>query len=205
MIIKFILFLRKCKKILFYFFGVLYFKLLSVVFDIEYGPRLRVFGLCKIFMIADTKLVIGENTTLNSLDSGYHASIYKGCKLMLDEPGAKIEIGSDTRVHGSCIHARQLVKIGDRCLIASNCLIMDSNGHSLSSKNPKERINTRGNSKPVIVQNDVWIGTGVVILPGTVIGEGSVISANCVVSGDVPAYSILSAKTNNVRGFEAYE
>ena len=42
----------------------------------------------------------------------------------------------------------------------------------------------------VILENDVWIGTGVKILPGVTIGKGSVIAAGAVVTKDVPPYTL---------------
>jgi lipopolysaccharide O-acetyltransferase len=39
-----------------------------------------------------------------------------------------------------------------------------------------------------VVEDNVWIGDGVVILPGSHIGEGSIIGANSVVNGVIPKY-----------------
>lgn len=44
---------------------------------------------------------------------------------------------------------------------------------------------------PIIIEDDVWIGTRVVILPGVKIGKGSVIGANSLVTKDVEPYSIM--------------
>ena len=42
-----------------------------------------------------------------------------------------------------------------------------------------------------IIENDVWIGDGAIVMPGVRIASGSVVGANCVVVSDVPAYSIV--------------
>ena len=47
-------------------------------------------------------------------------------------------------------------------------------------------------SKPVIIEDNVWIGTGVSILPGVKVGTGSVIGAGAVVTHDIPADSIAT-------------
>ena len=42
----------------------------------------------------------------------------------------------------------------------------------------------------VLIENDVWIGAGVVVLPGAVIRQGAVIAAGAVVRGEVPSNTI---------------
>ena len=44
---------------------------------------------------------------------------------------------------------------------------------------------------PIVVEDDVWIGFGAVILPGVTIGRGSIVGAGTVVSRDVEPYSIV--------------
>ena len=134
----------------------------------------------------DAMLFIGDNVTINSNNKGYHVNMYSACKLMADKPEATIAIGDGTRIHGSCIHAHKKITIGKNCLIAANCQIIDGNAHELSFPDVSNRINTRSRSKEVIVEDNVWLGTGVVVLPGVTIGAGSVISANSVVHKDIP-------------------
>ncbi len=45
--------------------------------------------------------------------------------------------------------------------------------------------------KPVVIGDNVWIGTHAVILPGITIGDGAVIGAGCVVTKDVLPYTIV--------------
>ena len=42
-------------------------------------------------------------------------------------------------------------------------------------------------AKPVVIEDDVWVGGGAIILPGVTIGAGAVIAAGSVVSKDIPA------------------
>lgn len=46
--------------------------------------------------------------------------------------------------------------------------------------------------KPVIIKNDVWIGSRVTILPGVTVGNGSIIGASAVVTKDVPDYTVVA-------------
>lgn len=47
------------------------------------------------------------------------------------------------------------------------------------------------NDQPVVIKDDVWIGSGVIILKGVTIGEGSIIAAGALVNKDINPYSIV--------------
>lgn len=121
---------------------------------------------------------------------GYHINMHSPVKLFADKSGAQIRIGDKTRIHGTCIHAYQLVEIGRNCLIAANCQIFDCSGHDLSFNNVGNRINTIGTVKPIKIEDYVWIGANSIVLPGVTIGKGSVISANSVVMNDIPSMCV---------------
>ena len=61
-----------------------------------------------------------KNVLLNSSNRTYHVNMYSRVKLQCDKPNAKIVIGENSRIHGSCIHAFQYIEIGKNCLIAAN-------------------------------------------------------------------------------------
>ncbi len=52
--------------------------------------------------------------------------------------------------------------------------------------------------KPVVIEDDVWIGSRVTILPGVTIGRGSVVGAAAVVTKDVPPYSVVAGNPAKV-------
>jgi len=108
----------------------------------------------------------------------------------MDRPYAELIIEDNTRIHGTCIHAYMSIRIGKNCLIAANTQIFDGNGHDTCMNDPSNRIHTKGSAKPIIIEDNVWIGTNVIVMPGVTIGNGSVISANSVVNSDIPPFSI---------------
>lgn len=57
----------------------------------------------------------------------------------------------------------------------------------------KEKLNIPNNKKVAytLIESDVWIGDGVVIMPGVTIGQGAVVGANSVVTKSVPPYSVI--------------
>lgn len=87
------------------------------------------------------------------------------------------------------------IQIGDNVLIASKVFITDHNHgiysgtdeHSSPLVPPNERII---NGKPVVIEDDVWLGEFTVVLPGVTIGKGSIIGALSVVTKSIPPYSI---------------
>ena len=93
------------------------------------------------------------------------------------------------------ITAMQSVKIGNNVLLASKIYISDcSHGTYSGNENdshpdsiPHERPLS---SKPVAIEDNVWLGEFVSVLPGVTIGKGSIVGANSVVSKNLPPYVI---------------
>lgn len=155
-------------------------------------------GRVIIRMHKGSRIIIGAGSKLSTSPFNYHLSIYGPMKLVTSMPEAIILIGEYTRIHASCIHAYQKVQVGNRCLIAANCQIFDCSGHDLSFDRVQNRINTKGVAKPVLIGDDVWIGTGSIIMPGVRIGDGSVIAAGSVVTKDVPSMCIVGGNPARV-------
>ena len=168
---------------------------ISVKQNIKIKNKLTIKGLPMIDIREGSKLYIGTGVMLNSMNKGYHINLHSPVKLFADREGAEIRIGDNTRIHGTCIHAYQSVVIGSNCLIAANCQIFDGSGHDISFPNVKDRINTAGTSKPVIIEDNVWIGANSIILPGVTIGRGSVIAAGSVVTKSIPPMVIAGGNS----------
>jgi acetyltransferase-like isoleucine patch superfamily enzyme len=159
---------------------------LSMRRNVHVSGKLVVYGMPLIDIKKGARLVIGNNVTLNSRNRGYHINMHSPVKLFADGPGAEIRIGDNTRIHGTCIHATRSITVGRNCLIAGNCQLMDGSGHDLSFSSVENRINTKGISKPIVIEDNVWIGANSIILPGVRIGNGSVIAAGSIVTRDIP-------------------
>jgi acetyltransferase-like isoleucine patch superfamily enzyme len=168
----------------------LYVLWLSKRKNIEIKGKLVINGRPIIDIKKESNLYIGDGVSLNSENKGYHINMHSPVKLFADRPDAQIRIGDKTRIHGTCLHAYQSISIGNNCLIAANCQIMDGSGHSLSFPDVENRINTHGESRPIVIEDSVWIGANSIVLPGVTIGRGSVISANSVVTKNIPSMVI---------------
>jgi len=99
-----------------------------------------------------------------------------------------LTIGSNTSIGHGCIFAvNKEITIGRGCLIAGFVSIFDSPGHATD---PGERaagaVVPDEDVRPVVVEDNVWIGYGSVIMPGVTIGQNSVIAVGSVVTSDIP-------------------
>src|SRR5438093_723253 len=53
---------------------------------------------------------------------------------------------------------------------------------------------TWGDRAPILLQPDVWLGAGAIILPGVRVGRGAIVGANCVVTKDVPPLHVVAGQ-----------
>ncbi|MGO2103522.1 MAG: acyltransferase [Psychroflexus halocasei] len=139
----------------------------------------------------NSRIIIGNNVTINSTNFGYHLNMYNRVKLVADGLNSKIIIGENTRIHGTCIHSKSTISIGKNCLIAANCQIIDSNGHETLMDIPQDRIISIDEPKRIIIEDNVWIGANSIILKGVTIGEGSIVAAGSVVVKSIPKKVIV--------------
>ena len=127
------------------------------------------------------QLSIGRNCVFeNNLVFKYDSIWRKGSNIII---GDNVFIGCNTEFNIS-----ERISIGDNCLIASNCKFIDHN-HGFSDLNKPIRLQSPKIS-PIIIEDNVWIGTSCIILKGVTIGSGSIIGASSVVTKNVPSNEI---------------
>lgn len=89
---------------------------------------------------------------------------------------------------GVYITARGDVTIGNNTMIGAYTVI---NSGSHIFKDTTIPIRDQGHKiAPIVIEDDVWIGTHVVINPGVTIGKGAVIGAGSIVTKSIPAYAV---------------
>lgn len=133
-------------------------------------------------------------------------SIGSGCliegTLTTYTPEASIRIGDQTFVGtGTLIGAACDIEIGHHTLISFDCIIQDSDTHSLDHK---LRMNdtqqwmegkkdwTHVERKKITIGSHAWIGARAIILKGVTIGEGAIIGAGSVVVNDVEPFTVVA-------------
>lgn len=100
--------------------------------------------------------------------------------------GKNIHIGKRVFFNSGCHFQDQGgITIGDGVLIGHNVVIATIN-HDLNPA--KNRLN---HYQPVVIKDNVWVGSNSTILAGVTIGEWSVVAAGAVVTKDVPPYTVV--------------
>ena len=116
--------------------------------------------------------------------------------------GNHVWIGHNVKIDG-----RGTVNISAGCIIARDTEIISSNHYFQGDDLMEIPYDKRFLSKPISIEENVWIGIRTVILPGVTIGEGAVIGACSVVTKDVPPLAIVGgnpAKVIRYRESEQY-
>lgn len=112
------------------------------------------------------------------------------------EYGKNIHVGNNVIINMNCTFVdNNRIDIGNRVLIASDVKMYTAT-HSTDpavrnhSDNPNPAFWCNTYSKPICIEDEVWIGGGAILLPGVTIGKGSVVGAGAVVTKDIPPYSV---------------
>lgn len=80
------------------------------------------------------------------------------------------------------INSASHITIGDNVMIANGCYISDADWHDIY-----DRTGVIGETRPVVLENNVWLGDSCIVNKGVTIGENSVIGAYSNVTKDIPA------------------
>ncbi len=182
------------------------------------GRGLRVFGPVEVELDGASSITLGDDCSIHE-----RAHLRAVC-VTVSSPAATLRIGDRSSVKAdSLISAKSgnirigtrvaigiramvvcedaTISIGDNTRIAAEVHI--STGNHIFDE-PRVPIIEQGiRHADVIIEDDVWIGTKAVILPGVRVGRGSVVAAGAVVTRDVPSMTIVGgvpAKAIGQRG-----
>ena len=122
--------------------------------------------------------------------------------------GAKISIGRKCFIHkntviGDCSGVGYMCEINNGVTIGKNVMmgpyvVFYTQNHNTSNPDIPMREQGMSELKPITIEDDVWIGARVIVLPGVTIGKGSIVGAGAVVSKDVPPYSVFVGNPGRV-------
>ena len=121
---------------------------------------------------------------------GRHSGIHLGCYVWFFGLGTLrrqrlLTIGERSRVNRDCcLDARGGLWIGSDVSISPGVTI-------LTAEHPPDDEQFRVETKPVRIEDHVFIGMRAIILPGVTLGAGAMVAAGAVVTRDVPALTIV--------------
>lgn len=145
---------------------------------IKIGRDCRFQGKTIFTKLPDTKINIGSKCTFLSNHRSNLIGVYTPCMISTLSKKAIINIGNGCGFSGTVIGAAISIKIGNNVRCGANTLITDTDWHTDDFRT--------GLDKPIIIEDDVWLGYGVKVLKGVHIGKGSLIGAMSVVTKDIP-------------------
>jgi len=115
-------------------------------------------------------------------------------------------LGHNVHFNGLKVYGRGKIEIGDNFHSGFGCeFITDFHNYDTGTKIPYDETYL---IKDIFIEDNVWLGSRVMILGGVTIGEGTIIQAGSVVVTDIPKYSIAGghpAKVFKQRDIDHYE
>jgi acetyltransferase-like isoleucine patch superfamily enzyme len=141
---------------------------------------------------------IGPMADLEVSKRGNAIRIGPGCvidnfvKIKFAGGSGDVDIGPGCFINsGSVIYSGNGVKLESNVLVGANCTLAATN-HAYDDHQRLIRhqgfMASRGG---ILVEDDVWIGAGCILLDGTIIRRGAVIGAGSVVRGEVTAFAVV--------------
>jgi acetyltransferase-like isoleucine patch superfamily enzyme len=112
--------------------------------------------------------------------------------------GGRLQLGHGVFInYGTTISAHELVIIGNDCQLGQEVIINDNDYHDIIDKRKTPP------SRPVILEDRVWLGARVIVLKGVRIGHDSVVAAGSLVVKDIPPCSLaMGSPARVVRTWE---
>ena len=136
------------------------------------------------------KIKIGNDVTIHS--GRYDIPIgFENRTSLWVRKGAEIEIGDNCGLSNAVLCSNKRIILGKHVLLGGGVKIYDTDFHSLDYLQRRELNNDLNRkSADVVVEDDVFIGAGSIVLKGVHIGARSIIGAGSVVSSDIPCEEV---------------
>lgn len=112
--------------------------------------------------------------------------------------GFNIEIGDYSGIGINCVVPENIF-IGNYVMMGPNVTVYDSN-HNFSRLDVPMVFQGTSRVGKTIIEDDVWIGSNVIILPGRIVRKGTIVGAGSVVTKDFPEYSIVAGNPAMLKG-----
>lgn len=171
---------------------------INIVFGMLKMSLIALFSFGKITFRVPVRLdknVVLSRRRGGRIHFGKHVSLNRNAQISVTQH-ALIETGDYTSIgDNNVIVAREKIVLGSHVMLGANVCIYD---HDHVFKMPGIMRDLGYNTSPVIIEDNVWLGAGVIVLRGVRIGQGSVVAAGTVVNKDIPQNSLVYNRRNMV-------
>lgn len=151
---------------------------LARIWGVMLGKACSFRGLPQFRRMPGSIIRLGNQCTLNSRSEYNYIGINHPCIFSTLRDDAAIIIGDGCGFSGTVIGCETRVTLGNRVRCGANTVITDNDWHP---EDPR-----RGPSRPVTIEDDVWLGLNVTVLKGVTIGSRSIIGTGSVVTTSIP-------------------
>lgn len=142
---------------------------------------------------------VGPFADIEVSNKGTHTYIDENCridnfvKIKHVAGTGDIRLGRNVYLNsGTVLYSGNGILIGDNVLIGPNCSIVPANHNFTDTEIPIRLQGFMPSKGGIIIEDDVWIGSGVTILDGTIIRRGCIIGANSLVKGELDSFTIYA-------------
>ena len=150
------------------------------------GNGFKIDGKLWIWVQKKKCIHIGDYVTINSRFGSNLVGLTNPTIFQCLKNGT-ITIGNKSGLSSAVLSTMSSITIGENVKIGGNVRIFDHNYHSLNFEKRRGKEDSKDvKTAPVIIGDDVFIGTNAIILKGTTIGDRSIIGAGSIVSGKIP-------------------
>ena len=174
---------------------------LAWLWGVKHGENLVFKGETIIRTRHSGEIVLGDNVIFNARQNSNLVGLL-GPTIIDTRGGGKIEIGDCSGFSSVVMSSRSSISIGSNVKVGGNVRIFDHDFHALEpeyrrTNEDKDHIRTQ----PIVIGNDVFIGTNVIILKGSQIGARSIVAAGSVILGlDIPPDSMVNGNPARIVG-----
>jgi NDP-sugar pyrophosphorylase family protein len=150
----------------------------------SYGKRLHT-GIFVHWIQGNGHIILGDDVRFDGKSSLTFAARYS------DKPA--LLVGDRTGIGHACsFRVGKSIQIGNDCRIASNVTMFDAPGHPADPETRKQGGPASPEDiKPIVIGNNVWIGSRSIIFPGVTIGNNSIVAMGSSVMTNVPDDTIV--------------
>jgi acetyltransferase-like isoleucine patch superfamily enzyme len=155
------------------------------------------------------RVMIGQECFFdaNSLDSRIEIKddvwLSQGCYLIAGR-GVEIIVEPSTYIGHRCLfYGHGGIRIGRDALLANDVQLICGN-HTFARRDLPIRAQP-SEERPIVIEDDVWLGASAIILGGVTVGKGSVVAAGAVVTHSLPPYSVARGVPAQIVGMRGAE